>query len=38
MLWTGSFREHWEARFAALDSVLDDMQVEEQSRSKRRTP
>jgi len=38
MLWTGSFREHWEARFAALDSVLDEMQVEEQSRSKRKTP
>jgi DNA-binding transcriptional ArsR family regulator len=38
MLWTESFREHWEARFQALDSLLDEMQVEEQSRSKRKTP
>lgn len=38
MQWTESFREHWEARFAALDSVLDEMQLEEQPRSKRRTP
>ena len=38
MRWTGSFREHWEARFAVLDSVLDEMQLEEQSRSKRKSP
>src|SRR3954468_10688965 len=38
MLWTESFREHWEARFQALDSLLDEMQVEEQSRSKRKAP
>lgn len=38
MLWTASFREHWEARFAALDAVLDEMQVEEPSRSRRKTP
>ena len=39
MLWTDSFREHWEARFQALDSLLDEMQVEEKkSRSKRKTP
>jgi DNA-binding transcriptional ArsR family regulator len=38
MQWTESFREHWEARFAVLDTVLDEMLVEEQSRSKRKTP
>ena len=38
MQWNESFREHWEARFAVLDSVLDEMQIEEQSRSKRKTP
>ena len=38
MQWTESFREHWEARFAALDSVLGEMTAEEQSRSKRKTP
>jgi DNA-binding transcriptional ArsR family regulator len=36
MQWTESFREHWEARFAALDSVLDEMVLEEQTRSRRR--
>ncbi|HEY5948515.1 MAG TPA: metalloregulator ArsR/SmtB family transcription factor [Kofleriaceae bacterium] len=36
MQWTESFREHWEARFTALDSVLDEMVVEEQTRSRRR--
>jgi hypothetical protein len=36
MQWTESFREHWETRFAALDSVLDEMVVEEQTRSRRR--
>jgi DNA-binding transcriptional ArsR family regulator len=36
MQWTESFREHWEVRFAALDSVLDEMVLEEQTRSRRR--
>lgn len=38
MLWTESFREFWETRFQVLDSLLDEMQVEEQSRPKRKTP
>jgi DNA-binding transcriptional ArsR family regulator len=38
MQWTESFREHWEARFSALDSVLEEMQVEEKSHSRRKTP
>jgi DNA-binding transcriptional ArsR family regulator len=33
--WTGSFREHWEARFAALDSLLDEAKAAESSRAKR---
>ena len=36
MQWTASFREHWEARFQALDAVLDEMVDEEQSRPRRR--
>ena len=28
MQWTESFRAHWEARFDALDTVLDDMKKE----------
>lgn len=36
MQWTGSFREHWEARFQALDAVLDDMVDEDRSRPRRR--
>lgn len=36
MQWTGSFREHWEARFAALDAVLDEMVVEDHTRARRR--
>jgi DNA-binding transcriptional ArsR family regulator len=34
-LWTESFRQHWEARFVALDSLLDDMKSEEQAPSRR---
>jgi DNA-binding transcriptional ArsR family regulator len=36
MLWTQSFREYWETRFQALDSLLDEMVSEEQSPSRRR--
>ena len=41
MLWTEQFRRHWEARFQALDSLLDqmksdEMKSEEQSHSRRR--
>lgn len=40
-LWTEQFRRYWEARFEALDSLLDQMKAEEmksesQSRSRRR--
>jgi len=30
MLWTGQFRRNWEARFQALDSLLDEMKSAEQ--------
>ncbi len=33
-LWTEQFRRNWEARFEALDSLLDEMKSEEQSRSR----
>jgi DNA-binding transcriptional ArsR family regulator len=36
MRWTEQFRQNWEARFESLDSLLDDMKSEEQSRSRRR--
>jgi DNA-binding transcriptional ArsR family regulator len=36
MLWTEQFRRNWEARFQMLDSVLDEMKSEEQTRSRRR--
>jgi DNA-binding transcriptional ArsR family regulator len=36
MSWTEQFRRHWEARFQALDSLLDEMKSEEQERSRRR--
>ena len=36
MLWTEQFRQNWEARFEALDSLLDEMKSEEQPRSPRR--
>jgi len=35
-LWTEQFRRHWEARFEALDSLLDEMKSEKQTRSRRR--
>jgi len=34
-LWTEQFRQYWEARFEALDSLLDEMKSEEQSRTRR---
>ena len=41
MLWTQQFRRNWEARFAALDSILEEMKADESnaklpSRSRRR--
>ncbi len=36
MLWTESFREYWEARFEALDALLEEMKSEERPRSRRR--
>ncbi len=36
-LWTEQFRRNWEARFEALDSLLDEMKAEEQSPSHRRS-
>lgn len=36
MLWTESFRQNWEARFESLDSLLEEMKSEEQSRARRR--
>ncbi len=36
MRWTEQFRQNWEARFEALDSLLEDMKSEERSRSRRR--
>ena len=34
-LWTEQFRQHWEARFDALDALLDEMQAEEPRSSRR---
>jgi len=34
-LWTDSFRQHWEARFAAFDTLLDEMKSEEHARVRR---
>ena len=34
MLWTEQFRRNWEARFAALDVLLDEMKSEERSHSR----
>jgi DNA-binding transcriptional ArsR family regulator len=33
--WTEQFRRHWEARFKALDSLLEEMKSAEQTRSRR---
>jgi DNA-binding transcriptional ArsR family regulator len=35
-LWTEQFRQYWEARFQALDSLLEEMKSPEQPRSRRR--
>lgn len=34
-LWTEQFRRIWEARFEALDSLLDEMKSEQRSRPRR---
>ena len=34
-LWTQQFRRNWEARFQALDTLLEEMKSQEQSRSHR---
>jgi DNA-binding transcriptional ArsR family regulator len=34
--WTEQFRRNWEARFQVLDSILEEMKSEEQSRSRGR--
>ncbi|MFN7973018.1 MAG: metalloregulator ArsR/SmtB family transcription factor [Acidobacteriota bacterium] len=36
MLWTEQFRRNWEARFEALDALLDEMKSAERPRSRRR--
>ena len=36
MLWTEQFRRNWEARFEALDSLLEEMKAEEKPPSRRR--
>ncbi len=36
MLWTKQFQRSWEARFEALDSLLDEMKAEEKDHSRRR--
>ena len=35
-LWTEQFRQNWEARFQALDSLLDEMKSAEKPRTPRR--
>lgn len=32
MLWTEQFRQFWEARFVALDAVLEDMKSKQRTR------
>jgi DNA-binding transcriptional ArsR family regulator len=34
-LWTDQFRRHWEARFEALDALLDEMKAADPSRARR---
>jgi DNA-binding transcriptional ArsR family regulator len=36
MHWTEQFRRNWEARFEALDALLDEMKSEEHARGRRR--
>ena len=38
MLWTEQFRRNWEARFEALDSLLDEMKSAEHLSSRRPSP
>jgi len=33
--WTEQIRRHWEARFQVLDSLLEEMKSEEETRSRR---
>lgn len=35
-MWTEQFRQVWEARFEALDALLEDMKSQERPRSPRR--
>jgi DNA-binding transcriptional ArsR family regulator len=35
-VWTEQFRKNWEARFEALDALLEEMKSEERSPSRRR--
>src|SRR3982751_4993786 len=35
MLWTEQFRQNWEARFQALDALLEEMKNEEPARARR---
>jgi hypothetical protein len=34
MQWTEQFRKNWEARFQALDSLLDEMKDDEAARAR----
>ncbi len=34
-VWTEQFRRYWEARFEALDALLDEMKAQEQSGDRR---
>ncbi len=34
MAWTEQFRQHWEARFQALDTLLDEMKSDDRSRTR----
>ena len=34
--WTEQFRKHWEARFEALDELLEAMKADDQTRTRRR--
>ena len=38
MLWTEQFRRYWEARFQALDALLDEMKSEELKAAERPRP
>ncbi len=38
MLWTEQFRRHWEARFEALDSLLEQMKSDEMNSSEPSNP